>query len=168
MNRFFQQVLFVVALLFALPHPLGRCIELDDTLFTRPSSYLTVCSCRCCFQGDCVAISNATRDVPSCEFCTVESCVNRLSELDNLWSSSAVAGKRIRKPACVVLSMTESQMCGGDPKCKRFTSIQPKCVDRGAFFQKYSCIFWLCCVSGLVVVGLYRKVATALSRPQIT
>ena len=115
----------------------------------------TVCSCLCCFQGGCVAVPNATFTVESCDSCSGEICQSRIVELDTLWRTTN-AGRLVQRPPCLVLHISESQTCGRDAHCKQFTSIHAQCVDRGEYFQKYSCILWLTCVVGLVVRGFVK------------
>jgi hypothetical protein len=116
----------------------------------------TVCSCLCCFQGGCVAIPNGTFAVESCDGCSGEVCRGRIAMLDTLWQTTNV-GRLVQRPPCLVLHVSETRNCARNAHCKHFTTIHAQCVDRGEYFQMYSCILWLTCVVGLLVRGCMRS-----------
>jgi hypothetical protein len=116
----------------------------------------TVCSCLCCFQGGCVAIPNGTFAVEACDGCSGEVCQARIGELDMLWQTTN-AGRFIQRPPCLVLHVSETKTCAKNAHCKHFTTVHGQCVDRGEYFQMYSCIIWLTCVVGLVVRGVVKR-----------
>ena len=160
------QVLNDASILSPVEGAVAAATAEDPTEQTVDELHDTVCSCLCCFQGGCVAIPNATFAVESCDGCSMDVCQQRIAELENLWSTTSV-GRTVQRPPCLVLHVSETQICARGVHCKHFTAVHAQCVDRGEYFQKYSCIIWLTCLVGLVVRSVVMRIRKHFGLPAV-
>ena len=145
--------LLLLLLIGLLPHYLldGRGIVEGKVAVTVDRRWVTtVCACQCCFRGDCVTIPNTTRSVTGCGECSMAACEGDVAAVVRHSSDLAMDGSQgpgggaaagaLQRSPCLSLTVSEMSACGGDPRCKRSTSLRARCVDRTEFFQKYSCL----------------------------
>lgn len=119
--------------------------------------YNTVCSCVCCFKGDCEVVPNTTHNVPDCTGCNQAVCRTSVDVLMNNSKKTKRAQQLLNQLTCLALFSIEQSCTAKDELCKHSTSLKSRCVDRGAFVQRFSCLAWLASVVALVSIGVVRR-----------
>lgn len=107
-----------------------------------------MCVCRCCYQGDCAPISNASWTVSSCSDCKTSLCNAYVASsaartkaarlFDSLESSvpeAAVSKEEV--DVCEIVTVLEVATCSG-AQCKRSTNLKAECYNRDAPLMKYT------------------------------
>lgn len=127
---------------------------------TAQSAYLdgaVVCSCRCCYMGDCVVLTNGTFTDKDCSTCTAVECQRRatdisakrriarifdvlqdfdpssiygINDVSNIAAAAdGMAGASEALPVCEIVAVVENANCKSR-NCKVSTNFQPVCYDR--------------------------------------
>lgn len=133
-----------------------------------------ICTCRCCYLGECRPFSNATWMMDSCLQCTSDVCrtfvrsdgVRRQTAhvFELLQDGVPLAEKRaMRLDVCEVVSVLEASTCPvTDNFCKRTTDLKAECFDRSAPLQKYCVWSFVWILFAATVLGFTKNYIPAL------
>ncbi|CAJ1036099.1 hypothetical protein, conserved [Leishmania lindenbergi] len=135
-----------------------------------PLSSSIVCTCRCCYQGGCSALTNVSWVISSCNECTTKMCNDYIShqhvreETARLFEG--IQGKRpfngtVVVQECKVIAVLEESTCT-EKSCKRTSTIKAECYDRNAPLIKYSIISFVLITIFAVIFGIIKNHIPAL------
>ena len=150
-------VVVVLAAVCAAPPALAR----EET-----SSDDIICTCRCCYQGGCSAITNVSWAVGKCSECTTKSCNNYISSqavraetarlIEGIQGERPLTNGVVVVEECAVIAVLEAATCT-TKTCKRTSTIKAECYDRNAPLTKYSVIFFVLVTIFAVVFGIIKN-----------
>lgn len=147
------------------------CLLLPSVAAESTTSSI-VCVCRCCYQGDCKALSNVSWKLDSCTSCTTSLCntyiasdavrskTARLFEsLENSVPAAAKADATV--DVCEVITVLETATCTGS-NCKRTTNLQAECYNRESPIMKYTILTFTFLLVFGTVFGFVKNYIPAL------
>lgn len=131
-----------------------------------------LCTCRCCYQGDCTALVNVSWDVDSCDACSTTLCNQYIASsevkqktarlFESLQNDVPAAAKTdLQVDVCEVITVLETATCSGG-QCKRSTNMRAECYNRNAPLMKYMIQSFVGILIGGVVFGFVKNYIPAL------
>lgn len=145
-------------------------VSVSPTLAAEDSSSSSsdniICTCRCCYQGGCSAITNVSWSVDTCGECTTKSCNNYISSqavraetarlFEGIQGERPLTSGAVVVEECAVIAVLEAATCT-TKTCKRTSTIKAECYDRNAPLTKYSVIFFLLVTIFAVIFGIIKN-----------
>lgn len=126
-----------------------------------------MCVCRCCYQGDCAPMSNASWKVESCSDCKTSLCntyvassearskaARLFDSLESTVPEAAVEGTDV--DVCQIVTVLEVATCSGS-RCKRSTNLKAECYNRDAPIMKYSIQAFVAICIVATFIGLIKN-----------
>ncbi|KPA80120.1 putative endochitinase [Leptomonas pyrrhocoris] len=131
-----------------------------------PSPNSIICTCRCCYQGGCSAITNVSWSVERCSGCTTKDCNDYISSqavraetarlFEGIQGEKPLTSGAVVVEECAVIAVLEAATCT-TKSCKRTSTIKAECYDRNAPLTKYSVIFFVLFTIFAVVFGIIKN-----------
>lgn len=136
-----------------------------------------LCTCRCCYQGDCSALVNVSWDVDSCDACSTTLCNQYIASsavkkktarlFESLQNDVPVGAKSdLQVDVCEVITVLETATCSGS-QCKRSTNMRAECYNRNGPIMKYMIQAFVAILVGGVMFGFVKNHIPALQELNI-
>lgn len=136
------------------------------TEWSAQSTSPITCTCRCCYQGGCNAITNVSWTVDSCGDCSTKLCNEYIASkevrfatarlFDGIQGDNALGAAEVVVEECEVIAVLEAATCTAK-SCKRTSTIKAECYDRNAPLIKYSIISFVLLTIFAMVFGIIKN-----------